>query len=348
MSENNKAVVKKEKPDAPMEWRPREEVAALADRLKAMMPGTLNKEEALSLAQYSAALDANPFRGEVYAYERRGKLQIVEGYKLLVRWARRQCNFSERYERMSGDELDEGDIGYRCYILRDDAKGTLQTFVEAGAQWDEAFKTAAQSSVGVVKKSEHSNRPAPTGWTWDEVARKRALKNSLNRAYGAPSPREIAKETWMVGDVETTSEDWDKARANLAPSAGPEETARLAARIAEQGEEAEFPTDTAIPAGGNRDNDRIFKEEPSKEPEEVLEANAELLHGNADDQAGNLTGREKPETDDSKNDFLRNANAIVRDQVITVQDVESIKDECRDGESGEIDWSAAVEYLETM
>jgi hypothetical protein len=81
------------------------------------------------------------------------------------------------------------------------------------APWDGVFEIASQEAVGVVTQKDRTTsagRPMdpPAGWNWQEVARKRALENALNRAYGAPSPKEIARECWMVGDIETTAEDW--------------------------------------------------------------------------------------------------------------------------------------------
>ena len=220
---NKTTTIEQTEADAPAEWGDRGEIGALARRFQTMMPGNLGHQEALVLAQYSAALDANPFRGEVYAFEYKGRLVLTEGYKLLIRWARRQCNFSDRYERLSGDELPDGAIGFRCYILRDDAHDTLRMLIEAGATWQEAFEIAATSAVGIVRKAEmwsvRTNQPIdpPTGWTWEEVARKRALKNALNRAYGAPSPREIARETWMVNDTETVPQDWTECTPDMLP-----------------------------------------------------------------------------------------------------------------------------------
>jgi len=211
--QTNKALITQEKPDAPAEWGSREEVRALAERLRTMMPGNLNQTQALALAQYSAVLDANPFRGEIYAFDSRGKLVLAEGYKLLVRWARRQCNYSDRYEPVRDDGVPAGAIAFRCYILRDDAKDTLKMLVGAGADWRQAFDIAAQAAVGVVTKADMLNQkgqpiPPPKGWTWEQVAKKRALKNALNLAYGAPSPKEIARESWFVEDIETIPNDW--------------------------------------------------------------------------------------------------------------------------------------------
>lgn len=222
-------VTVKEKVDAPAEWHDREEVVALANRLKGMMPGKLSTEEALLLAQYSAAMDANPFRGEIYAYESKGKMILVEGYKLLVRWARRQCQFYERYERITNDTDDIPDdaIAFRCRILRDDAVNALARLTEAGVPF--AYEICSIEAVGVVTSADRTTRqgkpsPPPKGWTWEDVARKRALKNALNRAYGAPSPREIAEETWKVEDTLTIPEDWTDVTPEM-PSAEREATA---------------------------------------------------------------------------------------------------------------------------
>ena len=208
----------------PTEWGDREEIIALANRLKGMMPGDLTTAQSLLLAQYSAAMDANPFRGEIYAYESKGKMILVEGYKLLVRWARRQCQFYERYERITNDTdaIPEGAIALRCRILRQDAVGDLAELTQAGVP--NAYEICSIEAVGVVTKedtwSKRHNKPIdpPKGWTWEDVARKRALKNALNRAYGTPSPREIAQETWMVEDTLTIPSDWEDVTPEMLPA----------------------------------------------------------------------------------------------------------------------------------
>jgi hypothetical protein len=249
--------------NAPAEWGDRTQIKALATRLQSLMPGNLTQQQALSLAQYAAATDANPFRGEVYAYEDRGKLQIVDGYKLLVRWARRQCNFYSRYEPI--ENLQEGDVGARCWLLREDAKGMLQMLVECGATWREAFETAATSTVGVIRKAEMWSQKynkainPPNGWTWEQVAEKRALKNAINRAYGTPSPREIAAESWKVGALDTEPSDW--VTDDVTPGMSGEERARLAAMHA-------------------RDRER----ESVTDPEETLQNGHSILRGDPEDE----------------------------------------------------------------
>ena len=215
MSQNDAtAIVKADVPEE-FGWHNREEVKALAGRIRAMMPGDLGKEEALLLAQYSAAMDANPYRGEIYAFKSQGKLVLTEGYKLLVRWARRQCNFSDRYFPMDPADLPEGAIGHTCHVLREDMKATLFELVRLNVPWKEAFDLVSQSASGIVTAQEQVNAP-PKGWSWHDVARKRALKNALNIAYGSPSPREMAKETWIVDDVETVADDWESPDPLLA------------------------------------------------------------------------------------------------------------------------------------
>lgn len=255
MSENtNGTVTVISTPDLELaEYGRREDVHALARRIKSMMPGgeKLTDEQAMSAAQYSIVLDANIFRGEVYAWtDKDNHLHLTDGYKVLVRWARRQCNYTERYELL---DRDSG-IGYRCHILRSDNRDFLKTLIEAGLDVHEALEIASSSAVGIVHAGE-TNRRAPHGWTWDQVARKRALKNALNLSHGAPSPREIAAESWQVGNVETTAADW----AECTPDMLPEARERLAALTAADRQRRE------------RGDDR--------EPEEILDENREILHG---------------------------------------------------------------------
>ncbi|RME71831.1 MAG: hypothetical protein D6784_14590 [Chloroflexi bacterium] len=221
-------------------WGTREEVAALGKRIKAMLPGgeKLTPEQAMAMAQYAVITDANPFRGDFYGMvDRRGNFTFVEGYKLLVRWAKRICGYTERYVPLSAAEkrqmgLRDEDIAYRCHILRDDQKDTLREFIQMGATFAEAYDIVTTQAVGVVTREDRVTRDGkpidpPKGWTWDQVAQKRALKNALNLSHGAPSPRELAAESWKVGDTETRPEDWQDAPPEIARD--PELAARYAA-----------------------------------------------------------------------------------------------------------------------
>lgn len=272
-----KALVTQEQDLSLEEYGGRSDVAALGRRIRSMMPGgeKLTSEQAMAVAQYSMLADANPFRGEIYGYaDGKGKLVLVEGYKLLVRWAKQRCGYSEKYETCA---VPDGDIGFTCWILRSDALPTLKVLIEGGADYREAFEIAATSAVGIVRKadmwsSKYKRAIAPPkGWTWDQVARKRALKNALNLSHGAPSPREIAAESWKVGGTDTVREDWAECTPNMLPEAR-ERLAQITA--------------------WNR------KHEAEPGTAETLRRNRAILHGDDDDLDLTAAARPHPFWDD--------------------------------------------------
>jgi len=200
-----------------------EELHALADRIKETLSGVdkLTDNQVLMFAQYCRVTDVNPWRGEAYPFiDSRGEFHIVDGYKALVRWAKRQAPYSDKYELVT-EGLAKDDIGYRCWILRNDALPILTALVQSGLPGREAFEIAATSAIGVVTKNERWSRKynkeisPPTGWTWDQVAQKRALKNALNLSHGAPSPQELAAGSWVVNDTQTLPEDWQQVTARM-------------------------------------------------------------------------------------------------------------------------------------
>jgi hypothetical protein len=205
-------------------WGTSQEIQAHGKRIKALLPAAaeLSDTGAAALAQAAILADANPYRGEIYAFPTKGKTALVDGYKLLVRWAQRQCPYVEKYTELRPDEMPEGAIGYRCAILRTDLIPTLHELVKAGASFAEAYEIAATSAVGIVEPADKLTRdgkpkPPPVGWTWEQVARKRALKNALNLSHGAPSPAEIRRERQRLGadPNEPTAADWRAAQRDL-------------------------------------------------------------------------------------------------------------------------------------
>ena len=225
-----------QKPDLALtEYGSRDDIMALANRITALLPGAnkMSPMERQALAQYAILTDANLWRGEIYGWDSKGDgtgdLVLCDGYKILVRWAKRQCNYSVKWEPMPADLLEDGDIGMRCWILRDDSKDLLSTLIQGGATWREAFEIAATYGDGVVTAKDRTTRygkdkPLPTGWTWQTRAETRALKNALNRSHGMPSPREIAAMSWQVGDTQTQPSDWQE----VTPAMGQVERERLA------------------------------------------------------------------------------------------------------------------------
>jgi len=143
----------------------RKELITLGNEFNSLLPNgsDLTPDQAVSLAKYSVLNRANPFRGEVYGYTNgKGNLQLVDGYKLLVRWAKNISDYSEKYEPLQtgAEGLVEGDIGYQCRILRDDKKSDLTFFIEAGASFQESYNLASVAAVGVVAKKETNSPPA--------------------------------------------------------------------------------------------------------------------------------------------------------------------------------------------
>lgn len=250
---------KKQAPKSLTVYGTETEIEQYGQRLRHVLPGgeNLSAVSAVRAADYGRAIDANIFRGEIYAYEQGGKLTIVEGYKLLVRWARRQSDFFDSAEEMTREELEaEGcdpdeDIGWKVSVLREDKLGALAKLAEimracgVPEPYAQARAEIGQVGTGIITKKDRTTKKGeakdpPVGWTWDDVAKKRALKNALNLAYGVPSPREIADESWRVGDVVTTEEDWQEAY-NGERDYTPEEQALLAAAAAlERERKAQF------------------------------------------------------------------------------------------------------------
>ena len=230
------------KPDLSMtQYGSRQDVEALARRIQSLLPSgsKLSLEHAMAAAQYAILTDANIFRGEIYAWDdKHGNLVLDDGYKILVRWAKDKCAYSEKWEPMDATDLPDGAIGMRCWILRDDARPLMAQLIQAGTPWREAFEIAATYGIGVVRREDMFTRDGqpiqpPKTWTWQTRAETRALKNALNRSHGAPSPREIAAMSWDVNGTHTIAADWEdcppglpaEAREHLAEQKA---TARLA------------------------------------------------------------------------------------------------------------------------
>lgn len=202
-------------------WGDEGQLEHMAGRITKFLPGNLQGQDALALAQMAALTGANPFRGEIYGYKDwRGKLNLVEGYKLLVRWARDKADFTTREVELTDDEKSsEGvardDIAWWCYVLRNDVKYQIKDWVEMGFKPLEAYEMVAVKAVGCVRIKDTINKKTrkpidpPSGWTWAQVARKRALKNALNLSHPAPSPQELATQSWKVDGETTIPEDWD-------------------------------------------------------------------------------------------------------------------------------------------
>jgi hypothetical protein len=224
-------------------WGDREAVIATGIRIKTMLPGgdKLTIPHALAAGQYAVATGLNPFRGEFYAYtDKKGNLSIVDGYKALTRWAEDECPFDVQYR-----PLDPGPgEAYRikCIIMRHDRKKQLDYYLDKGADFQTAFDLVTTSAVGVVTEDETrwadsgKAKDPPTGWTWEQRAETRALKNALNRSHKMPTVAELARKSWEVAGIMTRSEDWEGTE-ELTTGEERERLAEMQARDRERQEE---------------------------------------------------------------------------------------------------------------
>jgi hypothetical protein len=185
-------------------------------RIKTLLPGgnKLTDNQAYSLGFVGRASDANAWRGEIYGYQdRNGNFRIIEGYKLQVRWAKEQSEYDDNYfaltdEEMKIQRLPDTSMAYRCRILRQDKRSGIRVYMDLGATFSEAVEEVSTSAIGVVDAKDMKNAP-PKGWSWAQVAKKRALKNALNLAYAMPSLQQLARKFFDVDGTQTESEDWE-------------------------------------------------------------------------------------------------------------------------------------------
>ena len=278
------------------EWGRPEEVRALAARLRVMLPNGKDfaDGEMAAIAQYCRLMDLNPFRGEVYAYKSRGRLCLVDGYKALVRWALHKSPYSSWDEDLP---LEADQVArVRVWILRQDARPLLHDLLKTGMDAKEAIRVAAVYADGVVTKADLQSRDGtkepPTGWTWRDVARKRALKNALNMSHGAPSPREMAAMSWQANGVDTVPDDWEGAEKLQTPTER-ERSAEVHAvhreamtvwdAMTPEEQQAKFKANTAILRGaeseGFDDEPPQAEQAPPPEPQKAVVAPAVIDGG---------------------------------------------------------------------
>lgn len=247
-------------------WGSVDDVQTLANRLQATHPQCRNLpfDDCMVVAQRMIAVGANIYRDELQVWkDDEGKLHVGEGYKLLVRWAKRISIYSEKWDTLPASHLREGDIGLRCFILRHDARPLMETLLNAEMPYQEVLDLVWTYADGIVRREEmvdDDGKPTDpaTGWSWEQTARKRSLCNALRLSHGSPSMAEIAAESWMVGNMQTTPDDWEYAWASY-PEGNPQDreaTAQLSAQTMER-----------------------LQIEPDLEPEEVLENGRTLLRG---------------------------------------------------------------------
>jgi hypothetical protein len=165
------------------EWRSRDEIVAMGRRIMAYVPGCdkLTEMQAFAFAQYCLVMDLNPFHGDAYAFQdKHGKLVISDGYKAIMRWARGRHPFTHRFGQAPG--IPDRAIGYRCYIMRKDAREAMGDYVRLGATFKEALELCEVYADGIILPQEmerqryaDTTRRLARPWfsPWDATARPR-------------------------------------------------------------------------------------------------------------------------------------------------------------------------------
>jgi hypothetical protein len=166
----------------------------------------MSDEQLYAAAQYAQLTGLDPFSTGFYAMPQGG---ITQHYAVLVAWAQDKGRYSDRYELLSEAEreehgIDEKDtIAFKCYVLRDDRADVLGTYIQAGLPFNEALDFLAAKGIGMVTKADRTTRQGkpqspPKGWTWQRVAKKRALRDALKQSHGVPTPAELRRYSQQI------------------------------------------------------------------------------------------------------------------------------------------------------
>jgi hypothetical protein len=189
-------------------------ILAFAERLKrthqAVRKWNMTDQECLDMAQYFTVNLANPWRDDIYVWRDKATQKMIysDSYKILARWAREACKYDEKFEALTPKDGERHRV--RCWIMREDKLENMQLYVDMGVPVMEAYKMAATYADAVVREDETTGyKKPPTGWTWEQRCRIRALKNALRLSHGAPSPKELMEQAMTVNGVLTKPEDWE-------------------------------------------------------------------------------------------------------------------------------------------
>lgn len=218
MSDKSLAVQNSEAIDT---WGDSEEINAIAKRLKVMLPNgqNLTNEQAYAAAQYAKLSGLDPFASGFFAMPGGG---ITQHYAILVNWAQQKAPYSDKYMPLSAEERETegitGDdtIAWKCYVLKRDDAQTLGTYISAGMPFTDALDFVAAKGIGFVTANDRKNKygkaiDPPKNWTWETVAKKRALRQALSFSHGKPSVdelRQIAKKMTPEGRMGEFAEQY--------------------------------------------------------------------------------------------------------------------------------------------
>lgn len=203
---------------APAAFGDKGEIAAIKDRIVAMLPGAakLSKEELWGLAQVAVAHNLNPFNGEVWAIPGKG---LMIGIKGLRKKAHEQVqgNFWIDY-RLITDEAERkayrisaGDLAFEARLYDSENvrtyTETIKALMSGGIPWEAVEKMVGTrpytSGIGVLRANEQT-KMEPV-----QCARKRAESNAIKQRFDVPFGVRVADEAGEVdGEIVSTSPDY--------------------------------------------------------------------------------------------------------------------------------------------
>ncbi len=182
----------------------RDDLRELDQRLALMLPGKLNKNERLALAQAAIAHNLDPFNGEIWMIPNRG---LMVGVKGLRKKAREQINNKGNFwiDFRAIDNVDErktlqindGSLAYEARLFDTENvltyTGLVERMLKAGMPW-EVVKSMIGDKPYTVGIGEFK-RGESTKMTPAQCAMKRAEADALKRRFDVPFGLAIADAT---------------------------------------------------------------------------------------------------------------------------------------------------------
>ena len=197
------------RPDTNLAYGNREEISALAKRIKMMLPGgdKLAENEALALAQVATVTKLNPFIGEVWYIPGKGPMIGIKGARRMENESTKENNGYSwmQFDLISPEECGAPDAArvfraYRCTI--NDVTATRQ-YLSLFHDALEMLRAAETKDPYMAAKEICGPRPTwegygfsltgePSRMNGDALARKRAEADALKKRISIPFGADIA------------------------------------------------------------------------------------------------------------------------------------------------------------
>lgn len=248
------------------------EIQAMADHCREVMPDweEFSNSQVIQCASFALTHNLDPQFGEMWAWlDKDGKLVMMAGYRVWTRWAHDEAPYISWTEP---NQVGDGNIGYRCFVLLREDQDFVRFLTKSGMDVDKAMKRCAFTATGMISKNEMAKKKwPPTGWTWNSIAEKRALVNTLKQSHGQPDPLKLRAQRLSVGNIQTQNEDWPSLTEGLSPSVR-EATAVLNAqeRMRRANPDKQSAPEAMAELFGDDDNTLegvVVAKEPVNEPE---------------------------------------------------------------------------------